>query len=268
MLLARSEGGGVNDFSVHSGDNTKSRDIPGDGIELARGMKIRKSSERGNGSGSSSRSIPAINPASNRNFEVGSGRAIIAGRLLPTRTSSFAVRAASVRSYSPTTKHASREVMTPARIRDSRHSSTPPEHKSPGSVGDASSHSDKADVYGSTGHHHADSSGIPGQTWMSELEREYGRPLVTREKHNDSTGNIWQPQQSRERGDGGSETRFDAEGPEKIGAQPQSREGGRAEKGGRDNTAAGRIGNMMMELPLSKLKIVIGTISDVDQITI
>lgn len=62
VLLARSQGPGLVDFSIRSDIySPKSRDIPGDGIELAPGMRMRNTSVRGNASGSPNSNIAPKN---------------------------------------------------------------------------------------------------------------------------------------------------------------------------------------------------------------
>lgn len=261
VLLARSQGPGLVDFSIRSDIySPKSRDIPGDGIELAPGMRMRNTSVRGNASGSPSQSVAVIDPASSsrsRNLEGRSGRAILAGNVLAAKTSSLTGRAASVRPNSQSTEHAGRAFPTPVRRRGPPPPLISPEQKSADSIDEASSHGDKVDADGRAGHHHANSSGIPGHHWTSELQPAYGTPPGTGEGLEHSTGDSRRPQSSREHAD--------VEGSGINRTQTEWPEGNRPKAGERDNTAGTKIGNLLMELPLSKLKIVIGTLPNDEQ---
>ena len=67
---------------------------------------------------------------------------------------------------------------------------------------------------------------------------------------------------------GGPATEVEVEGRGRNGEQPLSREEHRVDEGPRKSTVATRAGNMLAELPLSKLKIVIGKPSHIRQITL
>lgn len=256
-LLGISEPGGVADFSTHMG-STSSRDMTGGGIEVARGTPMKQASVRGDSSSSSSNgSVARIDPGGSSSSAGVPVRAKHGGRTLSTKASVFFGRAAPVRPHWPSTKNTSLEVITLARPSGSHPSTTSTQENSPQTTLDAISHGETHDKSGSNTRHSGDSSDIVGTSALG-VQRAYGGPEATAVRHEYPMRNIRQPQPKRERAPRRPETEIDVEGSGRNTAQAPSRKLPRAEKRERDNTAAAKIGNILMELPLSKLKIVIG----------
>ena len=245
-FVARTEDGGVTDFSVHSDiGSTRSHGTPGYGIEMSRGILKRRSFVHG------SSSTPGIDQS-------GSGKARISGNILSVKKASLAGRAAPVRPHSPTKQSRLAAVTLAPR------SGTPPSTTEPGQTTlEAVCDADGTGDNGTTSHHHANSSGMPGQHWPSELDaqREYKCQMATVDAFADNTENMWQAQLRPQRTNGRPEPAVEVVGSGSSRAQPQSPDEHRAEHGVGDNTAATKIGNILMGLPLSKLKIVIGKLS-------
>lgn len=232
-LMARPEVGGVTDFSLLSGiGDTRSCGTPGDGIEMSQRVQKRRSFVYG------SSKAPGIDQGS-------SGREKIGGRVLSIKKASSAGRAAPVKPHSPTNQTGRAAVALPP-VSGSPTTTTTNEQRSLETVCDANCNKN-ANTPGSTGHNHADTSGIPGHNWSSELVAL-----------GDSTQNMWQAQLSLRRAYEEPEPGAEAVRSRNNRALPQSPDGHRGENGKGDNIAATKMGNILMGLPLSKLKIVIG----------
>ena len=266
-LLARSKSAGVFDFSNHDGFGwTRSRGTPGDEIEVSPGFRARSfqrgssGRSRGDRDGGGGSSVTGIDKGS-------PGREITGEKLISAKTPSFYGCA------SPVVPHLPRKQSGLAPIALAPSSGTPPsttspEEKSQDTVHDASGHGDNANTPGTTGHDHANASSIPAQRWSPErgAPRANGGPPATGVEPEYSTENTWQRQLSPKRARGGSEPFVQVAGLGSNRAQPQFTERYLAVTRGEDNTASARIGRMLMALPLSKLKIVIGTLSHTDTI--
>lgn len=261
-LLVRSEEGGVTDFSIYSDTgSSRSHDLHEMEIDKLWGVGSKKSSMSGSNSVRSSSGAEINSATSSWGLEGGTGRGILALSLTSVKKPRFGPRAKPVGPHSAV-KVAGFAALAPAPLLGSPPSPTSPGQEAGETSRDSSSHRGHVDASGTTAHNHEDASTIAGQHWKSELgaQRALGGPLAPRVGLKHPTINIWQPQLSPERS---AQRKVEGQGSGRNRAKPYS-EGDGEIKGEGDHTPATKVGNMLMELPLSKLKIVIGKHSHPD----
>ncbi|CAM9095530.1 unnamed protein product, partial [Laminaria digitata] len=224
VLLSRSDLGGRIDFtSPARAGGTRSSGVSGDGKEVPRRFRVRRSSVRGRRSTSSSGGGGGseIDQDGDRRLEGGPGMRGPGGSLFPAKNNVCGL------------------VVTPgwpgSRINQDGLPTMVPER-------------------------YSGSPSLPPLPAGGTREaRAYEGPPTTRAAGIErSTGNTEQPHLSVQRAEGGRETGVGVRGSGRNTEQAQSSEKHRAREADRDGTAAVKIGNKLAELPLSKIKIVIG----------
>lgn len=250
VFLARSEGGGRVDFNSQAGnDNTRSSGLSGDGIEMKPRIGIRSSARGSSGD--------ADNDTGNMNSEGGSGMGRIGEGVVSAKHTSVVGRLAPERPDSLIQKTGI-AAMVPAGF--SRSPSLPifPGEEIREAVRNDRGGGENVDAPSATTSH-AVPSGMTGQSTFEQDIRPVHRGLPTTDIGvTASTGSIEKSQPSPRRARRGPSTEVEEEQQGRDREQRQSLEEHQTEGEDWDNTAATKIGNILAELPLSKIKIVIG----------
>ena len=249
VFLARSDGGGRIDFNSQAGTGTsRSGGSFRDGIEMAARIGPRRSSVHGSNGGT------RINTGG-RNVEGGSGtigdgwvsanEASVVGRLAPPRPDSL-------------NKKNGLAAMVSSRLVQSPYFRTFPGEENRETVRNDSNAGENSDAPGTTTRHAISSGATRESTLDQDIQSAYGGLPTTDIGVEVSTGNIEKSQPSPRRAHEGPSTDVVAKQQGIDRKQRQSLEEHQAEGEDRDYTAAAKIGNILADLPLSKIKIVIG----------
>lgn len=264
VLLSRSDAGGRIDFGSQSdsGRTRSKHSSAGGDIEMSRTSRTAKPSVHGSTTRSSG-SATRIHKSISSNMEGGSRTERVGGSLFTAR------RPCDVRRMATKPRSTSVNTTGPASLMPARFGYTPSipmlpaEEKGETLVRDENNYGHSADASRTADDHLAHSSGLKRHYSTDELSdrRAFNAPPATEVGLEDSTGTLEQPRLRRTSAQGGVANGAQLGGLGRNRARRQLRGQHGAEDGGEDRTTASKIGNMLAELPLSKLKIVIGKCS-------
>lgn len=270
VLLSRSDAGGRIDFGSQSASGRKipKHSSAGADIEMSRTSRTGKPSVHG--STTSSGSGAEIDTSRSSNVEGGSRTGRVGGSLFTPRRTSDAARVGSKPRHT-SVNETGLASMVPARLSYSPPlAALPAEEKGETLVRDENNHGDSAEASRTADDHLAHPFRVKRRHSTAEQSnrRAFNGPPTTETGLEDSTGSGEQPQLRWRPAQRGVATgaQLEGSGGNRARRQPQGENGG--EGGGENRTTASKIGNMLAELPLSKLKIVIGKCSHGEQTTL